>query len=95
MFSLRKHAYAIYRDFFGYIKMKISPEKKIDILNMFAQNIPCGYTLDAPRQGGSNEYPQCMYWSKSKNEIGISLRIPFLLYKSGVQWSIHYTDMFS
>ena len=25
------------------------------------QNIDCGYTLEPPRQGGSNEYPQSMF----------------------------------
>ena len=33
---------------------------------IFAQNIDCGYTLEPPRQGGSNEYPQSMLWSKNK-----------------------------
>ena len=27
----------------------------------FAQNIDRGYTLELPRQGGSNEYPQSMF----------------------------------
>ena len=27
----------------------------IDIFNIFAQNIDCGYTLEPPQQGGSNE----------------------------------------
>ena len=37
----------------------------------FAQNIYCGHTLEPPRRtlepprrGGSNEYPQSMFWSK-------------------------------
>ena len=25
------------------------------------QNIHCGYSLEPPRQGGSNVYPQCMF----------------------------------
>ena len=54
--SLRKFAHAIYRD----CHLKI-----LDILNIFAQNIDCGYTLEPPRQGGSNEYPQSMFWSKN------------------------------
>ena len=28
---------------------------------IFAQNIDCGYTLERPRRGGSNEYPQSMF----------------------------------
>ena len=26
-----------------------------------AQNIDCGYSLEQPRRGGSNEYPQSMF----------------------------------
>ena len=26
-----------------------------------AQNIDCGYSLEPPRQGGSNEYPQSLF----------------------------------
>ena len=37
-----------------------------DIFLIFAQNIDCGYTLVPPRRGGSNEYPQSMFWSKNK-----------------------------
>ena len=33
-------------------------KNKFDIFNIFAQNIDCGYTLEPPRRGGSNEYPQ-------------------------------------
>ena len=42
---LRKLAHAIYRDFFQYQKLKISPEN-VDFFLIFAQNIDCGYTLD-------------------------------------------------
>ena len=35
---------------------------------MFAQNIDCGYMLEPPRRGGSNEYPQSMFWNKNKNQ---------------------------
>ena len=41
-------------------------EKKNDIFLIFAQNIDCGYKLEPPRRGGSNEYPQSMFWSKNK-----------------------------
>ena len=46
--------------------MKIFNGKKFDIFLIFAQNIDCGYTLEPPRRGGSNEYPQSMFWSKNK-----------------------------
>ena len=37
---------------------------QIKILMFFyisAQNVDCGYSLEPPRQGGSNEYPQSMF----------------------------------
>ena len=58
--------------------------KKINIFLVFAQNIDCGYALEPPRRGGSNEYPQSMFWSKIR-KIGLPLHTPVLLYKSGVQ----------
>ena len=38
--------------------------KNVDIFLIFVQNRDCEYTLE-PR-GGSNEYPQSMFWSKNK-----------------------------
>ena len=29
-----------------------------------AQNIDCGYSLEPSRRGGSNEYPQSMFWAE-------------------------------
>ena len=31
---------------------------------IFAQNIDCGYSLEPPCRGGSNEYPQSTFWAK-------------------------------
>ena len=31
-----------------------------------AKNIDCGYLLEPPRRGGSNEYPQSMFLSRNK-----------------------------
>ena len=47
------------------LKKKFSLEKKNDIFLIFAQNIDCGYSLEPPCRGGSNEYPQSMFWSKN------------------------------
>ena len=65
-----------------------------DFFLIFAQNIDCRYTLEPPCRGGSNEYPQSMFWSKKIRKIGIPLHTPLLLYKCGIQRGIHYTDMF-
>ena len=32
-----------------------------NIFRISAQNIDCGYSLEPPRRGGSNEYPQSMF----------------------------------
>ena len=37
-------------------------DKKTDIFHISAQNIECGYSLELPRQGDSNEYPQFMFF---------------------------------
>ena len=58
--SLLKHAYSNI--------LKISPPKNedfqiknSDIFHISAQNIDCGYSLELPHRGGSNEYPQSMF----------------------------------
>ena len=28
------------------------------------KNIDCGYSLEPPHRGGSNEYPQSMFWAE-------------------------------
>ena len=56
---LRKHAYSNL--------LKILPQKNenfqiknSDIFHVSAQNIDCGYSLEPPRRGSSNEYSQFM-----------------------------------
>ena len=62
---LRKHAYSNI--------LRILPPKKENFqmknsgsFHMFAQNIGCGYPLESPRRGGSNEYSQSMFLSRNK-----------------------------
>ena len=38
--------------------------KDSDIFHISAQNIDCGYSVEPPRRGGSNEYPQSMFLAK-------------------------------
>ena len=57
---------------FKYKKKKLPPKsgnfqiKISDILYIPAQNIDCGYSLEPPRRGGSNDYPQSMFSSSNK-----------------------------
>ena len=57
--TLRKLAHAIYRDFL--VVKNENLITKLDFFLIFAQNIDCGYTLEPPQGGSSNEYPQCMF----------------------------------
>ena len=36
-------------------------DKNSDISHISAQNTDCGYSLEPPQRGGSNEYPQSMF----------------------------------
>ena len=63
--SLRKHAYSnIYK--ISSLKTENFRIKYSDIFHISAQNIDCGNSLEPPRRGGSNEYPQSMFLSKNK-----------------------------
>ena len=63
--SLRKHAYS------NILKI-LQPNKETfqiknpDVFHISAQNIDCGYSLEPPRRGGSNEYLQSMFLSRNK-----------------------------
>ena len=48
------------------VKIENFQEIIFDIFLIFAQNIDCGYTLEPPLRGGSNEYPKSMFFSKNE-----------------------------
>ena len=62
--ALRKHACSNI--------LKTSPLKnevfrqKFNTFHISTQNIDCGYSLEPPCRGGSNEYTQSMFLSRSK-----------------------------
>ena len=56
-------------EIFKVVKNENFKQKNVDSFLIFAQSIHCGYSLEPPRQGCSNEYPQSMFWSKSKKCI--------------------------
>ena len=79
--------------FFSAQKPKNFHQKKFDISLIFAPNIDCGYTLELPRRGDFNKYPQSMFGAKIR-KIGTPLYTPVLLFNSGVSGGIHYTACF-
>ena len=91
---LRKHAYTnIY---------KISPPKtenfqikKSDSFHISAQNIDCGYSLEPPRRGGSNEYTQSMFLSRNKKNNVYPCEPQFYCIKVGFKGGQYYIGTFS
>ena len=57
--------------------------KSSDIFYISAQNIDCGYSLELPRQGGSNEYPQSMFLSRNKKNNVYPCKPQFYYIKMG------------
>ena len=43
--------------------------KNSDIFYISAQNKDCGYLLELPQRGGSNEYPQSMFLSRNNKKM--------------------------
>ena len=70
---------------FYHQKWKFS-DKNSDIFNIFAQNIDCGYSLEPPRRGGSNEYPQSMFLSRNKKNNVYPCQLQFYYIKVGFKW---------
>ena len=71
----RKHAYIILTPLephFYIVKLVFTGVYIIFII--WLKTIDCGYSLEPPRRGGSNEYPQSMFWEK----IWKNIRIFFL-----------------
>ena len=53
--------------------------KNSDIFHISAQNIDCGYSLEPPRWGGSNEYPQSMFLSRNKKIMYTPVNPSFII----------------
>ena len=71
-------------------------KKIFDMFLFFPENIDCGYTLELPRQGGSDEFPQSLFWNKNKKNKYIPANPSFLyIYKSGAEGDIFFKDIFS
>ena len=58
-------------------------DKNSDIFQISAQNIDCGYSLEPPRRGGSNEYPQPMFLFRNKKNNVYTCKPQFYYIKVG------------
>ena len=82
--SLRKRAYSNTLKILP-PKMAIFQIKNSDILYISAQNRDCGYSLEPPRRGGSNEYPQSMFLSRNKKKNVYPCKPKFYYIKVGFE----------
>ena len=92
-YSLRKHAYS------NILKILQPKEENFqirnsDIFHISAQNIHCVYSLEPPRRGGSNEYPQSMFLSKNKKNNVYPCKPQFYCIKVGFKGSKLYRYVF-
>ena len=80
--TLRKHAYLNILKIFPpkYENVQI---KNSDIFHISAQNIDCGYSLEPPRRGGSNEYPQSMFRAEIRKIMYTPVNPQFYYIKVG------------
>ena len=82
LLSLRKHAYAnILKSFPP--KNENFQIKMFNIFHISARNTDCGYSLELPRRGGSNEYPQSMFLSRNKKNNVYPCKPQFYYIKVG------------
>ena len=72
----------IYRKF-HLQKPEIFQVKNSNIFHISSQNIDCGYPLEPPRRGGSNEYPQSMFLSRNKKNNVCTCKPQFYYIKVG------------
>ena len=87
----RKHAYS------NILKILLPKngnfsDKKSHILHF--KNIDCGYSLEPPRRGGSNAYPQSMFWSRSKKNNVDPCKPQLYYIKVGLKGSNLYRHVF-
>ena len=80
--TLRKHAYPNTLKILP-PKMAVFQIKNSDIFHISAQNIDCGYSLEPPRPGCSNEYPQSMFLSRNKKNNVYPCKPQFYYIKVG------------
>ena len=61
--------------------------EKFWYFHISAQNIDCGYPLEPPRRGGSNEYPQfmCVFFSRNKKNDVYPCKPHFYYIKVGIK----------
>ena len=77
----RTHAYIILTPLYS----KTGVYRGIRYFSYFAKNIDCGYLLEPPHRGGSNESPQSMVWEEIWKYLNFSSEsCPLLVVKFSI-----------
>ena len=74
----------IYRKFY-HQKTENFQIKNFDMFHISAKNIDWGYSLEPPRRGVSNEYPQSMFLSRNKKNNVYPCKPQFYYIKVGFE----------
>ena len=69
-------------------------KKNSDVLHISAQDIDCGYSLEPPRRGGSNEYQQSMFLRRIRKIMYTPVNPSFTIKKWGLRGSKLYRYVF-
>ena len=82
---------------FYHQKMAIFHKKNSEFFHVSTQNIDCGYScgysLEPPRRGGSNGYPQSLFFSRNKKNNVYHCK-PQFYWKLGFKGTISYMCVF-
>ena len=83
LFVITKTRLFKYTEDFTSKNIKKKSDKNPDVFHNSAQNIDCGYSLEPPQRGGSNEYPQSMFLNKTKKNNVYPCKSQFYYIKVG------------
>ena len=84
--------FQIYWEFYHQKRKRIFRKRNLIFFHMSSPNIDCGYSLEPPRWGGSNKYPQSMPFSKIRKTTYIPVN-PSFIYKNGIWGGQNYIDV--
>ena len=62
--------------------------KNSDILIFLLKNINCGYSLEPPQKGGSNEYQQLCFWAEIRKNNAYPYKLQFYCIKVGFKGGV-------
>ena len=93
--SLRKHAYANLLKILQPNKDNFQIKNSDIFFYIPAKTIDCGYSLEPPLPGGSNEYPQSLFLSRIKENNAYPCKPQFYCIKVGLKGGQIYIGKFS